>query len=247
MLAFAQRSCPLLEELYIWSCRSNQQVEISGAGVFTLIGRNFKHLRKLTLASCELSVSILRNVAGIEALKELTLDNCGDLTDEGMIVLAMMKLEYLSLCVENRLTEAALEAFVGSNISRTLATFELKGSGDDRDAVPLDDDRVATALASCHNLKRLHIDSFFGYHGCLFGRNGLDGLQALAAGCPLLADVALHLTTSGIHCLGTHCANLKECYAISVAANRAPGQEEFPPVEELRTLYPAVEWGLIVL
>ena len=109
----------------------------------------------------------------------------------------------------------------------------------------MDDVQVATALASCHNLKKLVL--YFAREGCVFGRNGMDGLQAMATGCPLLADVSLSLTVDGIHCLGKHLPNLKKCRVYSrfvrnsrVVETRTPNG--FPSIGELLTLYPAVKW-----
>jgi hypothetical protein len=75
----------------------------------------------------------------------------------------------------------------------------------------------------------------------MFGRNGLDGLQAMATGCPLLADCTLCLTPACLHYLGTHFANLKKC---SMFNGRQVGvtPKGFPSIEELQTLYPAVKW-----
>jgi hypothetical protein len=174
----------------------------------------------------------------MEALKKLDLYECGGLTDAGMAVVATMKLESLALFGDARLTGAWIQSFVGSNISQSLETFGLKVYGN---MTPIDDVQVATALASCHNLKSLAV--YVGGDGCVFGRGGLDGLQAMATGCPLLADVSLFLTAPGLHYLGTHFTNLKKClvYNRRVAGTAAP--EGFPSIGELQTLYPAVEWG----
>ena len=72
----------------------------------------------------------------------------------------------------------------------------------------------------------------------MFGRNGLDGLQAMAAGCPLLADVALELTISGIHFLGTHFTSGKKCWIFKFSYIT----KERPSPTELQTLYPAIKW-----
>jgi hypothetical protein len=234
------QSCPLLEELQL-SSFSFDQSQVAGAAVFTLINRNCTHLRKLTFLSCKISTSILRNVAGMEALKELTLHGEKSVTDAVMAVVSTMKLDRLFLS-SAQLTGGSLQSFVGSNISQTLESFQLSARDN---MAPIDDVQFATALASCHNLKTLYI-----YHsddGCLFGRNGLDGLQAMAAGCPLLADVFLSLTVSGIHYLGTHFQNLKRCRAVNTcAAGTSTPPEGYPSIEELQTLYPAVKWNYFV-
>jgi hypothetical protein len=73
VIAAVWQSCPLLEELELWRFSFNQQEQIAGAGTFTLINRSCKHLRILKFSHCELSTSILRSIAGMDALKELTL------------------------------------------------------------------------------------------------------------------------------------------------------------------------------
>jgi hypothetical protein len=241
------QSCPLLQELELSWFSFNKQIAGSdtgagagagaGAGIFTLINRSCKHLRALDLAHCQLSVSILRGIAGMEALKELTLYDCEGLTDAGMAVVATMKLERLTLYVHAHLTEVWIQSFVGSNISQSLETFDLTAYGN---TTAIDDVQVATALASCYNLKKL--DAYFGGDECVFGRNGLDGLQAMATGCPLLADIKLYLTVPGLHCLGTHFTNLKKCHVYNRCAAGAVAPEGFPSIEELQTLYPAVKW-----
>jgi hypothetical protein len=182
----------------------------------------------------------------MEALKELTLQGCHGLTDAGMAVLATVNLDCLSLRGNNGWSEASLQFFGVSNISQTLESLDLYVY---EHTTPIDDVQVATALASCHNLKKLTIHSFD--DGCVFGRSGLDGLQAMATGCPLLTDVELHLTVPGLHYLATHCSNLKYCavYYNLVAGGAPPPPlahfrtpEGFPSIEELQTLYPAVKW-----
>ncbi len=137
------------------------------------------------------------------------------------------------------MTGASLQSFVGANISQTLESFTLsvvRGN-----TTPVDDVQVARALASCHNLKTLHVN--FGGDRCLFGGNGLDGLQALATGCPLLTEVYAYLTVPGLHYLGTHFTNLKNCWIYNRRVASAAIPEGFPSIEELQTLYPAVTWG----
>jgi hypothetical protein len=244
-LVFAPQSCPSLEELTLSFFSFNQQEQIAGAGagVFTLINRNCKHLCILSLEYCELSPSIIRIIAGIESLKDLNFSEREGLTDAVMAVLATMKL--VKLCISGRyhgeddeLTAASMQSFVGSNISQTLEAFTLIISSDN--TTPVDDVQVARAFASCHNLKKLVIS--FGEDVCVFGRGSLDGLQAMATGCPLLADVYMYLTVPGLHYLGAHSTNLKECYVYN---RPVAGAEGFPSTEELRTLYPAVKWRFL--
>jgi hypothetical protein len=196
---------------------------------------------------------MLRGIAGMETVKELTLEDCVDLTDAGMAVLATMKL--VTLCIYERHLDdeygdddddgdddewivAFLQSFVGSNISQTLETFRLSVGGNH---TSVDDVQVATALASCHNLKTLSVCCGEN-DGCVFGCNGLDGLQAMAAGCPLLTEVQLYLTAPGLHCLGTHCTNLRKCFVFNGHMVETSAPEGFPSIEELQTLYPAVKW-----
>ena len=68
-----------------------------------------------------------------------------------------------------------LRLFVGSTISQTLETFELSATFN---TTMIDDDALAIALASCHRLKTLIV--LCGNDTCVFGRNGLGGLQAMA-------------------------------------------------------------------
>jgi hypothetical protein len=241
VLTSIHQSCPLLEQLDLSCIASNEQDQIAGAGtyagrdVFTHISRHCKHLRKLTLTLFEVSTSILRSIAGMETLKELTLNGGRGLTDTGVAVLATMRLKCLILLVTTGWTDPPMLSFVGSNISHTLETFVVKLGGH---GTPIDDAHIATVLASCHKLKTLRVFNVIGE--CVFGRSGLDGLQAMAMGCPLLTEAFLSLTVSGIHFLGTHFPNLKWC---RVSNNRAGGATEgFPSIEELQTLYPAVKW-----
>ena len=101
--------------------------------------------------------------------------------------------------------------------------------------------RQAVVFLLCHNLKALTADGEAGAE-CVFGRNGLAGLQAMAAGCQLLTVVSLHLTVSGIHCLGTSFTQLKKCAMLNKCEQGEPAPAGFPSLEELQTQYPAVEW-----
>jgi hypothetical protein len=156
--------------------------------------------------------------------------------------LATLKLSKLSIEIVrggDAWGEAAMQSFVGSNISQTLKSFRLSVYYET--ATPIDDVQVATAFASCHNLKKLAI-SLGNDDAFMIGRNGLDGLQAMATGCPLLTDVSLPLTIGGIHYLGTHFTHLKTCMVDNRRLNGARTPVGFPSIEELQTLYPAVKW-----
>jgi hypothetical protein len=237
-----RESCPFLEDLQLLSFSFNQEEHIADTALLSILIRNCAHRRALTFYHCELSARSLRSIAtGMEALKELTLAQCKGLTDPGMAVLATMKLAKLTIeGLSNGWTEALLQCFVGSNISQTLESFSFT---DAFNWVPIDDAQVATALASCRNLKTLYVD--WGKGGqCSFGRNGLDGLQAMAAGCPLLADVTVCLTLPGLHHLAALVPSLKKCVVLNtcVVVAGALTPEGFPSIKELQTLYPAVEW-----
>jgi hypothetical protein len=240
LLTAIHQSCPLLEELTLWWFSFTQQERIAGAGSFALINRNCKHLRVLTLGSCELSTSILRSIAGMETLESLTLRESDGITDAGMAVLATMKLVTLVIIHgehgDGEWSGASLQPFVGSNISQTLESFHIIVRYSDDRMTRIDDVQLARSLASCQNLKTLSV-YLGGWDGCVFGRDGLEGLQAIATGCPLLAVVAASLTADGIHCLGTQFTNLKTCTSHKSLASVGIGS-----IEELQTLYPAVEW-----
>jgi hypothetical protein len=233
VLTALRQSCPLLEEVQLFSLPST-----SSNAAASDLRRNCTRVQTLTLHNCKLSDSCLRDIAGMESLQVLTLRDCRGWTDAGMTVLGTLTLTTLSVSGYDLAVTAFLQSSLVSNISHTLESFALSVYGN---AATIDDVQVANALASCHNLKKLSV--FVERDGCVFGRNGLDGLQAMATGCPLLADVSIYLIIPGIHCLGTHFTNLKKCYV----RNRrrvvtAPNSEEFPSIEELQTLYPAVTW-----
>jgi Ran GTPase-activating protein (RanGAP) involved in mRNA processing and transport len=239
-LPAVHQSCPLLEELELYRFSFNQQEQTADrdAGMFTLVHRNCRRLHTLVLYHCTLSASVISSIAGMEVLKDLTVRECRVLTVASMALLTTMRLERLYIYITNR-SAAYLQSFVGSNLSQTLETFNLLGVGNDG-MLPIDDVKVATALASCQNLKKLRVN--FRFDRCMFGRNGLDGLQAMATGCPLLADVSLALTAPGLHYIATHCSNLKHCVVLNRRVAGAPTPEGFPSIAELQTLYPAVTW-----
>jgi hypothetical protein len=232
------QSCPSLEELRLCHVTFNQQEQTAGIFAPANLSCEHEHLRRLTLVCCELSLPILRSVAGIESLKELIVSGCAGLTVAGMTTVATMRLGCLLISPYGRFTVAHLQSFVGSNISQTLHTFNMSTNSDV--FAPTDDVQVATALASCHNLKQMSVH--FGVGECVFGRNGLDGLQAMATGCPLLAEVYARLTIPGLHFLGTHFPNLEKCVMFNKREAGAPTPEGFPSIAELQTLYPAVTW-----
>ena len=233
-LLVALKSCLLLEELDLSSFSfDTQKGELLGADLFRLINRHCKHFCKLRLESSGVSESTLRHISGIEALQELVVDECeGEgMAGAGMAVLATMGLAKLSI---HSWTEAPVLPFVGSNISQTLESFILKIYRDELS--PIGADRITSSLASCPNLKSISI--YFG-DGCVFGDNGLAGLQAMAAGCPLLADVSFSSAAPGLHYIATHWTNLKKCSVLSGVSTDLR--------QELLTLYPHIEWILPTL
>jgi hypothetical protein len=174
----------------------------------------------------------------MESLKGLRLKDCKGLIGS-IALLATMQLQDLYIGACGRLSDGYLQSFVGSNISQTLESFSLSAL---YNTTLVDDVEVATVLASCCNLKKLHV--CFGVHdGSAFGRNGLDGLQAMATGCPLLSDVSLKMTLPALHYLGIHFTNLKKCGVSRKSVVGAPAPDEFLSIEELQTLYPAVQWS----
>ena len=224
-LAAVRQSCPLLEVLHLLEITFNQSTDI-----LTLIRHHCTHIRTLVLRRCDLFPSIFQSIAGMTALRDLTLTSCSSVTDSGIAVLATMKLQSLSIDVDNRLTGSCMQSLTGSHISQTLEKFSLYAF--DRTNPPIDDVQMSTALASCHKLKTL--DVYFARPGaCVFGRRSLVGL---AAGCPLLADASLELTDGGIHYLGSHCANLKKCKVFDRHSRSTIS------IKELQALYPAVSW-----
>ena len=241
--------CRLLENLKLLSLSLSKQGQLGNeVEFFTRIGRSCIHLRKLHLSCIDLTEANLRGIAAMEALKDLALLDCGGLTVSSVAALAVMKL--VKLCIDNPQVYGGLPvanmqsivgSFVGSNISQTLESFSVKILDH---TIPPDDIQVATALASCHQLKSLAVRNLCRATGCVFGRNGLAGLKAMATGCPLLADITLDLTVSGVHYVGTHFANLMKC---TVTTYNSKERVSFvpagtPSVKELQTLYPAVEW-----
>jgi hypothetical protein len=144
----------------------------------------------------------------MQALKGLWLAHCGGVTDADIALLATMKLASLSVDIDqgNDWMYESLQSFVGSSISRTLEMFCLSVHDD---TILIDDVNLATALASCHSLKKLSV--YCHRDICLFGRDGLDGLQAVAASCPLLEEINSPVTAPGLHYLGTHFTHLKKC------------------------------------
>ena len=241
LLTALGQSCPLLEELVM----SRLSLRLSDADVVSRFSLHCNQLRVLSLRSCDLSASSLRILAGLEVLEELILDCCVGLTDACMAAVSTMKLAVLRISVvslHNELSGDCLRSFVESTISQTLETFSFNIRCR---AARVDDVQLATALASCHKLKNLYLNWSW-HEGCVFGRNGLEGLQAMATGCPLLADIELYLTTSGVYCLATHCTSLQICKVLSARDTEAmPHPEDSPSVEDVQALYPGVSWLLL--
>ena len=229
VLSAIHQSCPLLEELDL------SAFSFAYADGFALITRKCKHIRTLQFAHSHVSPSIVRSIAHMEAINDLAFNECKGLTDVEMAMIVTMRLKELCFFNCKNLIDVSRQSFVGSNISRTLESFALINSNFTTSSV--DDIQLAISLASCHNLKKIFVRSS---NPWVFGSSGLEGLEALAAGCPLLAEVYLDLTDSGIHYLAAHCANLKTCMVFNRRADSiSPVSVSF---DDLRTLYPAVEW-----
>jgi hypothetical protein len=230
------RSCPWLEDLELNWISIYGHADISNAPLLDMFCTHCTNLRRLKLEFCRQFSPSLRRIARLEGLKELTFYQCGGLQDADMDVVATIKLAKLSISAGAAgWTLAFLRSFVGSNMSQTLESFYLSVDGKSE---PMDDVEAALALASCHSLRTLYLG--WGWEErCVFGRNGLDGLQAMTTGCPLLADFSLYLTVPALHYLGTHFASLKKCLVLGRATTG------FPSIEELQSLYPAVEWDYL--
>jgi hypothetical protein len=129
----------LLEEVHFdsWSWSSTAL-----DAVLPGLRRNCPLIYKLSLGSCEVSDACLRDIVGMEALKNLTLDRCRGLTDARMTALATSRLT--TLFVEGEFqTVAFLQSFVGPEISHTLESLHLPAY---ISSIPMDDVRVAKAL-----------------------------------------------------------------------------------------------------
>ena len=241
------QSCPMLEDLDLHgiSCTEDEDFAETGSSVFRQLGRHCKHLRKLSFDRCIISDSAwsLRDIVGIESVKELSITTCIGVTETSIALFATMKLVKLTMELPRNFewTVASLQSFVGSNASKTLAYLHVSYL---HNAAPIDDVQVATALASCHNLKALHV--FLGCDACVFG---VDAVQMVAVGCALLEVTSLCLTIDSVHCLGANCAMLKRCH-VMVCCVRATLEDRTPMLkadyplllEELESLYPAVWW-----
>jgi hypothetical protein len=150
-----------------------------------------------------------------------------------------MRLKNFILYVSHQSEAISLQSFVGSNISQSLELLCVMAHNSEA----IDDIQVATALASCHNLNSLFLEWGRG-DGCQFGRNGLDGLLAMATGCPLLTEIHLPLTVPGLQCLGKHFPKLKKCHELS--RRGGPFQLSVPDSgvqAEFRALYPSIAWN----
>ena len=225
------QSCSLLEELSLMCVSSI----ILGAFLSRLrLHRTLANIRNLSVGSSDLSESILHDIAGMETLEQLTLSCCKGLTDAGFASIAELKLKHIFIseqyfesdgnapAYDNAMTEASLLPFVDANISHSLEYFYLTIRSTQR----IDTDKVATALASCHNLKLINLKLGSG-DGSVFG---LESAQAIAIGCPLLTSVSLKLTLLGYEYMATHCAQLTHC-------------ESHPTVcDVLKAKYPAIRW-----
>jgi hypothetical protein len=232
------RCWSLLEMLKLSDVVIHQQVQ--GTDAFTLINRDCKLLRKLELRSCALVEYSLRHVARMEHVRELTLFLCNGLDEGNMAAISTMSLVELTITgFTSEWSGSILQSFVGSNLSQSLETFAVIASR----GLEVDDVQVAMALASCRKLSNLSIKWGYDEGGCVFGSSSLEGLEAIAAGCPLLAVVCMRLTLPALHYIGTHFSNLDRCEVQNSCLPDTPTPAGFPPLEELETLYPAVDWS----
>jgi hypothetical protein len=231
-------SCPLLEELELVSLSL-----VAAEAFFTGLGRTRTQIRKMRLHCCRLSESILRSIAGVETLKDLDLDCCQGLTDAGVAALGVLKLTRLSILD----TWGDIVTFGGSGLTRSLtpaAFVSLTGAGADVsrtlealciriEATPVvDADQLASAVASCPLLKTLSIGWGHDRDRAEDRMFGLEGLQAIVAGCPLLTDVSLRLDRLRCEYPATHCLDLKKCIPSS-----------FLPDAAMRGKYPNIKWS----
>ena len=206
------QSCPLLEELSLM-CVS--RVTLGSFFSRLRLHPTLTHIHNLWVGMSDISESILHDIAGMDTLEQLSLSSCKGLTDAGFAFIAELKLKHLFIseyyyarrgfapAYDNSMTEASLLSFLGANIGHTLEFFYLSIRSTQR----IDADKVATAVASCHNLTSLQLDWGSG-DGSVFG---LESAQAIATGCPLLTNVCLKLTLLGYEHMATHCAHLKRC------------------------------------
>jgi hypothetical protein len=120
---------------------------------------------------------------------------------------------------------------VDANISHTLEFFYM----DFRTDRTLEVDNTATALASCHRLKSLGVRWGMTDHRTY----GLQAVDAIATGCPLLTDAALSLSIEGIHHVATRCPQLARCRLLSFNLN-VPSNIFLRLL--LLTSYPKINW-----
>jgi hypothetical protein len=230
------QSCPLLEELKVTGL-----LHLAADELLAALPRHCKHLRVLKLVSSRPSQSALRAVAGLESLKELTLESCYDLVGGDLAPFAAAKLT--KLCLEAYFVGGHFDFVLfnsttgdsplsAANITRTLEHFRLEVVTDGE----VDTGRVGASLATCPRLKTLHVEWGDNGDNCMLG---VEALQVIVTGCPLLADVALSLTASECAWLAAHCPHLKKCRSLSGFGADASAKQG-----ELQTLYPHVEWDL---
>jgi hypothetical protein len=232
VLTALYQSCPLLEDLELQNLSA---VALDGA--LSGLRRSCIFLRKLTICSCKLSALSLREVALCSSLRSLSCRWCKGLTDAGVASLAVLQLTNLLIKQDgfqpdwdDATMEAALVSFAGANISHTLDTLWI----DIEPHRAVDADMLATALASCDRLTRLHVK--WGNGGGAGYAFGLDALQAIATGCPLLATVELPLALPGCEYVATHCSHLTKCKSsLKKVISRARS--------ELQAKYPNVDWS----
>jgi hypothetical protein len=132
------------------------------------------------------------------------LNQNGSLTGADIAVLATMKLTELSICDDSKIIGLrSLGAFVGSNISRTLESFEFSIHA--YVTPPIHADLFAPGLAACHKLKKL--DVYCGRNAQAFG---MKAMHAIVIGCRLLTHIELQVPVDGLRAIAAAFPRLKK-------------------------------------
>jgi hypothetical protein len=235
VLTALHQSCPLLEELDLLLLSAETM-----DAVLPGLGRGCPQLQRLYMSVCVFSESNLRSISLISSLQKLSIQYLALLTNGGIASLAALSLTELSICevfvtgadaFDNGITEAALQSFAGSNLSRTIEKLEIGVRMADR---AMDVNVIAAAVSSCHKLTTLYVDWGRGDRCAL----GFEALETITTGCPLLESVYLMLTFRGCKYLATHCARLKKCVSLLPSMQSDPGL-----CHQLQARYPQIDWA----
>jgi hypothetical protein len=223
--------CPSLEKLKLYGLHP-----VHFEALIFCLGRSCRLISTLNIVDCTVTSFALRCIAGMEALRDLTLDSSNGVAAVDIVLLVELPLTRLDLNAGKGAASIVL-AFPHAPISRTLQRLCIIMGGPDDPTEPtrrISDSRLATALACCPQLIDVALLSKEG----VFGRRGVAGLQAMAAGCPLLSSINLPLTVGGLFCVGARCPNLRMC------VSRYDIVDLKRICEDLQTLYPKVKWML---